>query len=135
MFRAIPLGYPDPLRMYGLSKMSTEYVLLLDTDEIPNVKLIKNLKQYNEYDIYFIKRYKSRLKIMTNQVRLFRRNKVLFRGIIHEFPEIPGSISSLPNDEYIIHLAMDKSDVPTPDYSRYLIIELFQDIHIYLIIR
>lgn len=33
VFYAVALGYPDPLRMYALSKCKNEWVLLIDTDE------------------------------------------------------------------------------------------------------
>ena len=124
VFRAIPLGHVEPFRMYGLNKIGTEYVLLLDTDELPNTKLIKNLRRHDEYDGYVIKRYESSLKMMSNQIRLFRRDKVLFRGIIHENPEILGKIFKLPNDEFIIHIASEPY-VPSFGLDRYLMIELF----------
>ncbi|ADN50927.1 glycosyltransferase [Vulcanisaeta distributa] len=124
VFKTIPLGHVEPLRMYGLSKISTDYVLLLDTDEIPNDKLIINLRRYNEYDGYIINRYEVALRTISEQVRLFKRNKVLFRGIIHENPEILGSKAKLSNGEYIIHLA-GKLNASASNYSKYIIIELF----------
>lgn len=110
--------------MYGLSKVNTDYVLLLDTDEIPNIKLIENLRYHNEYDGYVINRYEVVLKIVTKQLRLFKRNKVLFRGMIHESPEVLGQRSRLPGDEYILHMA-GKLDALMPGYGRYMVIELF----------
>ena len=124
IFRAIPLGYAEPLRMYGLSKVNTDYILLLDTDEIPNTKLIEKLRYHDEYDGYVINRYEVALKIVTKQLRLFKRKKILFRGIIHENPEVLGQRSKLPDDEYILHM-VGKLNALMPNYSRYMVIELF----------
>ncbi|ABW02296.1 hypothetical protein [Caldivirga maquilingensis] len=104
VYRAIPMGYPDPLRAYGLSKVKTEYVLYLDTDEVPNRALIRDLRGFNEADGYEILFCECDRKSLLWHMHLFRRDSVTFRGIVHELLEIRGRVVRLPTRYFILHI-------------------------------
>ena len=113
IFYTIPLGYPDPIRMYALKKCRYRWVLLLDTDE--------KLSDYGKLDIhdrilktnacaFAIRRYENYTGklvggFFTWQVRLFRKDRVAFRGIVHEQPLVYGNTEKLPEEFYIGHIA------------------------------
>ena len=100
-----PLGYVEPFRMYGLSKCKNEWVLYLDVDENINDELENGLvKLLNErgdkYDAFAIVRenfldgkriygnYGIKLPKNDYHVRLYKKSKTEYAGIIHEAPLI-----------------------------------------------
>lgn len=109
---AIALGYPDPLRMWALKKCTSDWVLLLDTDENPSKKLredIKHIISDSGADALNIKRYEEVSdakinKFFTWQIRLFKKNKVTYGGLLHEQPIINGKIKKLRDDYYLEHI-------------------------------
>jgi len=111
IFYAVALGYPDPLRMWALKKCKYEWVLLLDTDE----RLTKELKSdinviisNTKANAFAIRRYEevrkdgAKTDFFTWQIRLFKKDKVLFKGILHEQPEVKGKLSKLNDRSYYI---------------------------------
>ena len=44
-----PLGYVEPCRMLGISKVTNEWVLYLDVDEVPSPNLIRDIKKIVNY--------------------------------------------------------------------------------------
>ena len=59
--KVVALGYPDPLRMYGLSKCSNEWVFLIDTDERISSEFKSNIREIlgRGADAFAIKRYED----------------------------------------------------------------------------
>jgi len=115
VFLAEPLGYVEPYRAYALRKASYEWVLYLDVDEKLNKRLRDDLKDiietFDEYDAFRILRLNINNRgkaLMTfyphREIRLFKKSKVSFKGIIMEQPRVYGSIMELPEDYFIIHL-------------------------------
>ncbi len=111
IFYVIPLGYPDPLRMYALSKCKNRWVLLIDTDErLSNhaKDVIINVISDSEASAFAIKRYEyvksAPGHFFTWQVRLFMKDRVRFKGILHEQPEISGVTIHADNAFYIKHM-------------------------------
>lgn len=109
VFETVALGYPDPLRMYGLKKCSNNWVLLLDTDEklSPALKAgIKNLIDDSGQDAFAIKRHegvgKKNDKLFTWQVRLFRKANIRYKGLRDEQAIVSGRLKSLKGKEYYI---------------------------------
>lgn len=109
---AVALGYPDPLRMWALKKCRNDWVLLMDTDERLNDELRNKLKSIiskPEYDAFAIKRYEEvergqrQSNFFTWQIRLFRKRKTRFRGILHEQPIIDGRVGRLDDGFAIEH--------------------------------
>ena len=140
VFWAPPLGYVEPYRMWALRKCSYEWVLYLDVDERPSHYLLEDLK-------YIIKIAEKRgyngLRIMryelfrkkdayhkhhhTIQIRLFKKSYTKFRGVIHELPEIEGSLGSLnPTKYYILHYTglNWKDPVPSKKFRSYFMLEV-----------
>ncbi|MCL5413429.1 MAG: hypothetical protein M1569_03435 [Candidatus Marsarchaeota archaeon] len=125
IFYTVPLGYPDPLRMYALKKCRNRWVLLLDTDEELSDYGKLNIKERiskTRASAFAIRRYENYTGrpvggFFTWQVRLFRKDRVGFRGIVHEQPAVNGDTERLPKDFYIGHLASLKGRSST-EYSK-----------------
>jgi len=132
ILRVFPIGYVEPFRMFALKNINSEYVLYLDADEEPNnelIKYIKNLKDNNiseDNDIsgYYILRYEKSLKCYTYQLRLYKKEKAFYKGMIHEFPKINGKIKKLDDEKFIIHYADFNNYINTR--SSYLLIEAYE---------
>ncbi len=111
VFNVMALGYPDPLRMYGLSKCRNEWVFLIDTDERISDSIKAGLGDILEgakCSAYAIKRYEevegsSLPSLFTWQIRLFKRSKVAFHGNLHEQPRISGALHRLDGRYYMEH--------------------------------
>lgn len=117
IFYVVALGYPDPLRMYGLKKCRHPWVLLIDTDERLSKGLksnIKNLIVTAKCSAFAIKRYEEVRKgkvtsFFTWQIRLFNKKNTVFKGIVHEQPIIKGRINRLESEgTHIEHLLNQK---------------------------
>ncbi|MDE1768416.1 MAG: hypothetical protein KGH64_02290 [Candidatus Micrarchaeota archaeon] len=130
VFYAIALGYPDPLRMYALQKCKYRWVLMIDTDERVSADLKKDLHSLVESSgasAISIKRYEEvnrgmRSAYVNWQTRLFRKDKVEYRGIIHEEPIVNGSVKKLENDDYYIdHVAQLRGNTA----AQYSVMEKF----------
>lgn len=111
IFYVVPIGYPDPLRMYALSKCKNRWVLLIDTDERLSdyaKDVIINDISNTKASAIAIKRYEQVRhtpgRFFTWQVRLFRKNRVKFKGILHEQPEVKGLTLRESNAFYIKHM-------------------------------
>ena len=113
ILRVFPIGYADPFRMYALKNIKSEFITYLDSDEEPDEELIRFLSnfQYEGINGYYILRYEKALNCYDYQLRLFKKDKTFYKGMIHEFPKIEGLTSQLDNGKLIIHYA---------DYKNYL---------------
>lgn len=117
-----PLGYVEPFRMYGLSKCKNDWVLYLDVDEILNDELKNSIikildKNGSKYDAFAIARenYLDGKRIYQNygiklpkndfHVRLYKKSKTRYFGVVHESPLINGKpFSSVIKNEHILKL-------------------------------
>ena len=118
VFQRKPWGYADPDRMFALSKASYDWILYLDDDEILGRRLKSELRDLVgkaegggiaafstvrvNYDlrcrqILFGPGYPDR------QIRIYRKDRVLYRGLVHELPIVYGKVHKLPEEYYIIH--------------------------------
>ena len=124
--RVFPIGVVEPLRMYGLKNIKSEWVFLLDADEEANGYLINNLKSidFRGISAYRILRYEKMFDSYDYQLRLYRRTNVVYRGIIHEFPEVDGEIRDLDSKNFIIHHTV--SDNYNSKRGAYLMIEAYE---------
>lgn len=110
-------GYVEPARNQSISYATGDWVFILDADEIipNNLSLnVRDLILKNEtYSLLAIprKNYIGNHLIKNSgwgldyQPRLFKKNKVVWKEIIHSWPDVDGEILYLdPNDDlYIIH--------------------------------
>ncbi len=105
VYRALPLGHPEPLRPFGVSKVTADYVFLLDADEEPSPGLLARMRQLNDHEAYVIPRREVELQSFTYHLRLFRRDAVRFAGRSFDFPVVQGSIGYLDRTCAILHHA------------------------------
>lgn len=111
IFWAVALGYPEPLRMYALKKCRYEWVLLLDVDERLNGGLKRDVKKAiarADCDAFAIKRWervgaRKEVSFSTWQIRLFRRDCVAFRGMLHEQASVNGTLMKLEDKYCLLH--------------------------------
>ncbi len=105
---SVALGYQEPLRMYGLGRCSNEWVLHIDVDERLSEGLasgIKRLISTTIYDAFAIRRYEEvregkRTGFFTWQIKLYKRHRVLYLGILHESPIVRGRLGRLEEGRY-----------------------------------
>jgi len=123
LYRRRPWGYPDPDRMFGLKQCSSPWVIYLDVDELPSPRLKTDLKELIEraerygYDAISLPRYnvtvwKGKVQLVLGlwwpdyQIRVFHRDNIYYKGLIHEQPIVYGRILYLDpyGPHYIIHI-------------------------------
>ena len=122
----IALGYPDPLRMYGIGRCRYDWVLLIDTDELLSDGLkgcIREVIKGNAH-AYALRRYEevrdlnSMPMFSTWQVRLFRKDYVEFQGLPHEQPIVSGILKRLDEPNcYMMHMSAMMSRKTQLDYG------------------
>ena len=108
----VPLGYLEPALMYAIGKCSGSWILLMNTDERLSADLKRDIRMLTESagcSAFSIRRYEnvadgSRGPYANWQTRLFRKGTVEFRGIIHEQPEVRGSLERLGDGYYMDHV-------------------------------
>jgi glycosyltransferase involved in cell wall biosynthesis len=112
-----PWGYPDPDRTFALKQASHNWILMLDDDERLCSRLKKELKSIIEdcsthfaaIDVLRINLAKDNKIILApyypdRVVKIFRRDKTIFTGRVHDGPRISGPTYHLPDEYYLIHL-------------------------------
>ncbi len=101
------VGYVEPARNFALSKVTTDWVLLVDADEVVTPSLIEDIQKIIEAaqaDAYFIPRRNLIFgKSIENsgwwpdyQLRLFKKGMVEWSDKIHSVPTLRGSSAYLP---------------------------------------
>lgn len=117
IFAVEDVGYVEPARNFGLSKVKTKWVLILDADEevSPDLsqKITELLSRDTAADGYYIARQNIIFgKALAHtgwwpdwQLRLFKVGHVKWSTEIHSVPETKGEIKKLPAEpEYaLIH--------------------------------
>jgi len=116
VYQRKPWGYADPDRMFGVKMASYDWILSLDDDEILGSKLRNELRSIIsslEEDVSAIS--VTRINLVGNNrillgpfypdrgIRVFRKDKVIFTGIVHSGPIISGKIYNLPEEYYVLH--------------------------------
>ncbi|MEM3526214.1 MAG: glycosyltransferase family 2 protein, partial [Candidatus Jordarchaeaceae archaeon] len=117
-----PRGYVEPDRMFALKKVANSWVLYLDDDERLCRRLkndIRELIEFGEnheisaFSITRVNLNKNMRPILgpfypDTQIRIYRKDKVIYRGLMHELPEVIGKKCQLPEEYFIIHLPMNQ---------------------------
>ena len=133
VFHTIALGYADPLRMFGLRRCKHDWVLHLDTDERINEALKKDVKRIideTKAHAFAVKRYEEAhlnggsTAFFTWQIRLYNRNFVRFKGIIHEQPIVEGTVEKLDGRYRMLHIIELKGST-AQDYTKMWMFERF----------
>ena len=131
VYYAVPLGMTEPLRPYSFSKCKNEWILHLDTDERLNEEFAKSINEIisnAKCDAFAIKRYEEaspngHTAFFTWQIRLFKKSKVSFKGIIHEQPTVHGRLCTLVDAYYIEHRT-DLMHHAANNYNKMLVFEM-----------
>lgn len=117
VYRRKPWGHVEPDRMFALRKASYDWILYLDTDERLSRKLkseLGDLIHKAEFEGFSAL---STLRVdydrscgdvilgsfYNRQIRIYRKDRALYKGLVHELPIIHGKILDLPEGYYIIH--------------------------------
>jgi glycosyltransferase involved in cell wall biosynthesis len=121
VFERRPWGYPEPDRMFALGQASQEWVLFLDADETLCPALKKDLRrlvQSAETEVSAMATVRLDYTASGSpvfglfhgeQLRIFRRNRATFKGLVHEMAQIQGKTVSLPKRYFIEHRGTSKS--------------------------
>jgi hypothetical protein len=134
--RTLALGYPDPLREYGLEKCRYSWVLYLDTDERINLELKKDIRKIInnlKCDAFAIKRYENAHLngendgFFTWQVRLYNKNKIQYRGLVHEQPIVKGKLRKLDEKYCMLHVVELKTKGSKRRDLEYSLIKKYYD--------
>ncbi len=115
VYRAIPLGYAEPLYTYGLGKVQSDYVLQLDSDERVSQELRANIRGLRACGGYLVPRVERQIgrhrhRTYSNHIRLFRKSSLSYTGYVHEYPPVDGCLHKLNRALHILHLEF-------PDYT------------------
>ena len=113
IYRTIAVGVAEPFRQYGLDRCRSDWVLFMDPDE----RLSEAMKQgigkkiKGAAQAYAIRRYEeahidgTKTDYFTWQVRLYKRTKTEYRGILHEQPTIRGTMEKIEEEKmYMLHV-------------------------------
>ncbi len=135
LHRVLALGYPDPLRAYGLSKCKYDLVLYIDTDERLGAVLNRDLKKLadGKYDAFAIRRYENahldgeKGTFFTWQIRLYNKKKIYYRGLLHEQPIVTGKLGKLGEEYYMLHVEELKEKGSNRTDREYSLIRKYND--------
>jgi len=111
IYHVVPIGFPEPLRPFGLSKVDSDYALILDADEEITDPLKDDLRDLNEFEAYVLPRLEAGLGSYTFHLRLLRPSAVGFSKRSFDFPDVRGRIGRLGKSHRIVHHA---------DFANYL---------------
>ncbi len=103
-------GYPEQVQ-YGIKQAKNPYVFVIDADEEVSEELAKSIKElFKEkpshacYKVarktYYMGKFLEYVWYPEWRVRLFHKEKVMYRGYLHETVECKGSIGKLKGDLY-----------------------------------
>lgn len=123
-------GYVEPLRMYGISKVNTEWILYIDADDFLSPILIKDLKKIiKQADnvgagaIIIRRKTKFRnklLRIYDKYIPIYKKNSVLYKGIIHEYPLIKGKIIDLSDNKNYYYVLTTSTRIFLKKMKKYM---------------
>jgi len=100
-----PLGIVEFFYKVGMKECKYEWILMLDADELPNEKLLKNLKKLIQkpFDGYKIFREEKGLSLMF-MIKFFRKSKFFPTGLIHSHGTLLSqNIKKLDKQYKIVH--------------------------------
>lgn len=100
---APPLGNVDLLRPFGVSRMTSDRVLLLDSDEEISEPLRRRVRDLDGADAYVLPRWETGLRGFTHHMRLVRRTRIRFFGPSCGFPQVLGTTQVLPRPLHLVH--------------------------------
>jgi hypothetical protein len=125
---APPLGNVDLLRSFGVAQVTSDRVVLLDSDETLSPALRDALPELCHAEAYVIPRWESALRAFTHHLRVFQRRSVSYTGRSYDFPHVNGVTRVLPRRLHILHAAPGGRDywASNDRARRYLLSEMLE---------
>ncbi len=129
-------GFAEPARDFANNQVSSDYLLVLDSDEYASKGLIKCLKEFLSKDTEIngvqIPYHNEILGKVLNSYskpgifRFFKKGKVHYEPVVHAAPEVPGKIVYLPKNtgEYITHTMVDDISAHMNKWNHYTDLEV-----------
>jgi hypothetical protein len=128
IFYAVALGYPDPLRAYALKKCRHPWVLLIDTDERMNAGFkakIRGIISGARCSAFAIKRYEYVRRgkptgFFTWNIRLYKKDRITYKGILHEQPLVRGRLAKMDDSCCLMHMDELRTEGSPEEYAKIL---------------
>ena len=129
-------GFAEPARDFANSQVTSDYLLVLDSDEYASQGLINYLKEFVSLDteINGVQiPYKNEIlgKVLNSYskrgiFRFFKKGKVHYEPFVHAMPEVPGKIVLLPEErgEFITHTMVDDISSHMDKWNHYTDLEV-----------
>lgn len=130
------MGFAEPARNFANSQVTSDYFLILDSDEYASEGLIKYLKTYLETntDLEGIRiPYKNEIlgKVLNSYskpgiFRFFKQGCVNYQPVVHAMPEVQGKVAILPESSnvYITHTMVDDLNEHILKWNHYTNLEV-----------
>lgn len=127
VYFAPALGHPEPYQGFGLSKCRFEWIFYIDTDEVPNGLLKKDIKRIiknSEYDAFLIRKRElsanGKRYFDSYQRRLYRKSKAQYSGLVFTDPHINGKEAKL-DEKYFLDHYFEYYDNQAKNYNYFII--------------
>ena len=123
IFQYKDVGFADPARNFAFSKTTSEWILMIDADEVLSPGLIKYIKQVIQSkqaaDIYLIPRqnviFNKKMKYTgwwpDYQPRLFKKGHIDWPDKVHQHPVLTGNVKKVTATEHLAILHLNYPDV------------------------
>ncbi len=130
------VGFVEPARNFANSQVTSDYFLILDSDEYASEGLIDYLKDYiNNNDEFEGARIPYRNEVLgkilksyskAGILRFFKKGCVDYKPIVHIMPAVKGKIISLPQkpNVYITHTMVDDLNEHILKWNHYTSLEV-----------
>jgi len=112
VYKAPAFGFVEPLRVFGIGKCQSDFILNIDADELISEDLLQDLKKIisnnsaNRYSILRINKYEDGTVFNKEYIsnRLFRKGTLSYKGYIHEPPLTSFKAKKLDKKYYITNV-------------------------------
>lgn len=130
------VGMAEPARNFANSQVTSDYLLVLDSDEYASKAFIEYVRDFlaknpNCSGLMFA--YKNEIlgKILRSYskgslLRIFKRGCVNYAAYVHAAPEVAGEVVQLPprKDAYVVHTMVDDLNEHILKWNKYTTMEV-----------
>ncbi len=110
--RAPPVGCTELLRPLAHAGLDSAWIVSIDADERPSEPLLRRMADRpDQLAAFRLAREETSLGTVTWHTRFYRRERIRYKGWIHEDPRVEGSVGRFAREECLVHEA---------DYANYL---------------
>jgi hypothetical protein len=122
IYHVLPTGFTPPLMVYALKRISSDFVIQLDSEEEISDPLLYELKNLVKYDAYAVKRIEKPSNSYSWQVRIFKKSRAICKGYTHEMVHVESKLVKLNGKDFFIS---QWSDSMNPNkIKRYLALDV-----------